>query len=61
MKNRQKSYWRCIIMNGTKPKFMENLVIAPSYYEQPDPYVNAPSCQFTGTFKICKAMWKKTG
>ena len=31
-------------MNGTKPKFMENLLIAPSYYEQPDPYVNAPSC-----------------
>ncbi len=30
-------------MNGTKPRFMENLVIAPSY-EQPDPYVNAPSC-----------------
>ena len=27
-------------MSGTKPKFMENLVIAPSYYEQPDPYVN---------------------
>lgn len=23
---------------------MENLVIAPSYYEQPDPYINAPSC-----------------
>lgn len=32
-------------MNETKPKFMKNLVIAPSYYEQPDPYVNAPSCQ----------------
>lgn len=31
-------------MNGTKPKFMENLVIAPSYYEHPNPYVNAPSC-----------------
>ncbi len=31
-------------MNRTKPKFMENLVIAPSYYEQPDPYVNALSC-----------------
>lgn len=39
-----KSYWRCIIMNGMKPKFMENLTIAPSYYEQPDPYANAPSC-----------------
>ncbi len=25
-------------------KFMENLVISPSYYEQPDPYANAPSC-----------------
>lgn len=31
-------------MNGMKPKFMEDLIIAPSYYEQPDPYVNAPSC-----------------
>lgn len=31
-------------MNGTKPKFMEDLIIAPSYYEQPDPYVNALSC-----------------
>ncbi len=31
-------------MNGTKPKFMENLAIGPDYYEQPDPYVNAPSC-----------------
>ncbi len=31
-------------MNGMKPKFMENSVIAPSYYEQSDPYVNAPSC-----------------
>lgn len=31
-------------MNGMKPKFMENRVIAPSYYEQPDPYTNAPSC-----------------
>ena len=31
-------------MNGTKPKFMEYLVIAPSYYEQPVPYVNSPSC-----------------
>ena len=31
-------------MNGTKPKFLENLVIAQIYYEQPDPYVNAPSC-----------------
>ncbi len=31
-------------MNGTKPKFMEDSIITPSYYEQPDPYVNAPSC-----------------
>ena len=31
-------------MNGTKPKFLEKEAIAPSYYEQPDPYVNAPSC-----------------
>lgn len=31
-------------MNGTKPKFMEDSIITPGYYEQPDPYVNAPSC-----------------
>lgn len=31
-------------MNGMKPKFMENMIINQSYYEQPDPYVNAPSC-----------------
>lgn len=31
-------------MNGTKPKFMEKKTIHPSYYEQPNPYVNAPSC-----------------
>ncbi len=31
-------------MNGMKPKFLENATIQPSYYEQPNPYVNAPSC-----------------
>ena len=31
-------------MNGTKPKFMENFVVNESYYEQPNPYVNATSC-----------------
>lgn len=31
-------------MNGTEPKFMENQVPAQSYFEQPNPYVNAPSC-----------------
>ena len=31
-------------MNGTKPKFLENDTIQPSYYEQPNPYENAPSC-----------------
>ena len=31
-------------MNGTKPKFLENTIMQPSYYEQPNPYVNAPSC-----------------
>jgi hypothetical protein len=31
-------------MNGTKPRFLENETVAPSYYEQPNPYVNAPSC-----------------
>ncbi len=24
--------------------FLENKVITPSYYEQPNPYINAPSC-----------------
>lgn len=31
-------------MNETKPRFMENSAINQSYYEQPNPYVNAPSC-----------------
>ena len=31
-------------MNGTKPKFMENTTVHPSYHEKPNPYVNAPSC-----------------
>ena len=31
-------------MNGTKPRFMENSVVNQSYYEQPNPYVNVPSC-----------------
>jgi hypothetical protein len=31
-------------MNGMKPKFMENQIPEKSYYEQPNPHVNAPSC-----------------
>ena len=31
-------------MSGTKPKFMENSTLSQNYYEQPNPYVNAPSC-----------------
>lgn len=31
-------------MNGMKPKFMENMTVDQRYYEQPNPYVNAPSC-----------------
>lgn len=31
-------------MNGPRPEFMENAILAQSYYEQPNPYVNAPSC-----------------
>ncbi len=31
-------------MNGTKPKFLENSTTNSSYYEQPNPYMNAPSC-----------------
>ncbi len=31
-------------MNGTKPRFLNNSTLHQSYYEQPNPYVNAPSC-----------------
>jgi hypothetical protein len=31
-------------MNGTKPKFLEGVSLQESYYAQPNPYVNAPSC-----------------
>lgn len=31
-------------MNGTKPGFMKNSVVKQSYYEQSNPYANAPSC-----------------
>lgn len=31
-------------MSETKPKFLENTNVHPSYYEKPDSYVNAPSC-----------------
>lgn len=31
-------------MNGTNPKFLENLKVHSSYYEPQNPYVNAPSC-----------------
>lgn len=31
-------------MNATKPKFLENTEIHQSYYEKPNPYVDAPSC-----------------
>ncbi len=31
-------------MNETKPKFLENEVISPEYYETPNPYEDAPSC-----------------
>lgn len=30
-------------MNRTRPKFIENSILNQSYYEQPNPYVNA-SC-----------------
>lgn len=32
------------MMNGMKPKFIENISVDRSYYETPNPYVNAPSC-----------------
>lgn len=31
-------------MNGTKPKFLEGAKLNEEYYTQPNPYVNAPSC-----------------
>ena len=31
-------------MSGMKPKFLEDVTLMPGYYQQPDPYVNAPSC-----------------
>lgn len=31
-------------MNGTKPKFWEDTNPESTYYQKPDPYKNAPSC-----------------
>jgi hypothetical protein len=31
-------------MSGTKPKFLEGVNLQESYYAQPNPYVNIPSC-----------------
>lgn len=31
-------------MSGMKPRFLEDTVVHQSYYEQPNPYVNAASC-----------------
>lgn len=31
-------------MNGMQPKFMENVGVNQSYFEEPNPYVNGPSC-----------------
>ena len=31
-------------MNGMKPRFLENSTLNQTYYEQPNPYVDAPSC-----------------
>lgn len=31
-------------MNEIKPNFLKGSQLNPSYYEQPNPYVNAPSC-----------------
>lgn len=44
MKTMPRNYWMCIIMSGTKPKFLENKEIKTDYYASPNPYVNAPSC-----------------
>ena len=39
----QKDCWRCIIMNGMKPKFLKGKINSIDYYETPNPYVNAIS------------------
>ena len=31
-------------MNGTKPKFLYGVTLQNDYYEWPNPYKNAPSC-----------------
>lgn len=31
-------------MNGMKPKFLDNIELPKGYFETPDPYKNAPSC-----------------
>ena len=31
-------------MNGTKPVFLKDKKLPSSYYETPNPYINAPSC-----------------
>ena len=31
-------------MNGTRPVFLKDKELPPSYYEAPNPYKNAPSC-----------------
>jgi hypothetical protein len=41
---RAKQKTKCIIMTGMKSKFIENQIPEKSYYEQLNPYVNAPSC-----------------
>lgn len=33
----------CVIMNGTKPKFLNGRV-GKNYYVSPNPYTNAESC-----------------
>ena len=39
-----KNCWRNIVMNGTRPKFLDGVVLQETYYEKPNPYINAPSC-----------------
>ncbi len=31
-------------MNGIRPVFLENVTLAPSYYETPNPYKEPPVC-----------------
>lgn len=43
MRIKLKIYWRCIVIIGKRPKFLEK--IPEGYYDKINPYVTAPSCK----------------